>query len=102
MPAPAARRLRVERDINDYAINAYEPGKAPYRVASYIERREDARLFAAAPELAASLRETLRALESHLDDDTVHANLPHRDHLCPCNQNEVARAKALLAWLDKR
>ena len=43
------------------------------------------------------LKDTLRALEEHLDADTLHANLKHRDLLCPCNQNEVARAKAAIA-----
>lgn len=50
--------------------------------------------------LVASLRETLRALETHLDDDTNAHGLKSRDILCPCNQNEVARAKAVLAEVD--
>lgn len=54
-------------------------------------------LHAAAEEMRAALQETLRALEAHLDDDTRHANLKHRDLLCPCNENEVKRARALLA-----
>jgi hypothetical protein len=48
-------------------------------------------------DLIRSLTETLRSLEIHLDDDTHLCNLKHRDLLCPCNQQEVARAKAVLA-----
>jgi hypothetical protein len=44
-----------------------------------------------------SLEETLRALEAHLDEDTLHANLKHRDFVCPCNANEVARARGALS-----
>jgi hypothetical protein len=73
----------------------------PVVLAHVYDREDNARLMAEAHELVASLRETLRALEQHLDDDTAHAGLSHRDHCCPCNQNEVARAKALLARIDR-
>ena len=49
------------------------------------------------PELLAALEETLRALEAHLDEDTNHAGLKHRDVLCPCHSNEVLRAKRAIA-----
>ena len=55
-----------------------------------------ARLCAAAPEMLVALKATLRALEAHLDSDTNHAGLKHRDMLCPCNQNEVAQARAII------
>ena len=48
-------------------------------------------------ELLSSLKETLRALESHLDESCRDHNLKHRDDLCPCNQNEVKRAKDVIA-----
>lgn len=46
-------------------------------------------------ELVRSLREVLQSLEAHLDDDAKRLNL-ERDEVCPCNQNEVARAKTLI------
>ena len=55
------------------------------------------RLMASAPELLAALTETLRALESHLDESTRDHNLGHRYNLCPCNRNEVQRARAAIA-----
>lgn len=50
--------------------------------------------------LAEALRETLRALEAHLDESCRDHSLKHRDDLCPCNQNEVTRARAALAAYD--
>ena len=49
---------------------------------------------ASSDRLEASLRETLRALEAHLDESG------DRDR-CPCDTNEVARAKAVLAEGDE-
>ena len=60
---------------------------------------DHADLSAAAPELLASLTETLTVLEQHLDDECA-IKKTTRDQLCPCNQNEVARARALLARLN--
>lgn len=54
-------------------------------------------LLTTAPDLLASLIETLRALEAHLDDATRDAGLGHRSDLCPCHDNEVRRAKAAIA-----
>ena len=61
------------------------------------EADANAHLIAAAPDLLAALQETLRALECHLDDDTKSHGLKSRDCLCPCNSNEVVRARAALS-----
>lgn len=66
------------------------------------ERRGNARLIAAAPELLDALRETLRALESHLDESCRDHGLGHRDMLCSCNQHEVVRARAAIAKAEGR
>ena len=47
--------------------------------------------------LRAALRDTLRALEQHLDEACAAANVSHRDILCPCNTHEVPAARAALA-----
>jgi hypothetical protein len=60
----------------------------------YLESRD---LRAQRDELVGALEETLRALESHLDESCRDHSLGHRDELCPCNTNEVVRARAALA-----
>lgn len=50
--------------------------------------------------LIVSLKEVLRALESHLDESCRDHNLKQREDLCPCQQNEVKRAKELLNSLQ--
>lgn len=57
----------------------------------------NARLIAAAPELLAALRGTLQALEAHLDEETKRHGLKCRDELCPCNSDEVKKARAAIA-----
>lgn len=64
------------------------------------KRREaNAKLIAHAPAMLEALEKTLRALESHLDSATRDAELSHRGLLCPCHDNEVKRARALLEEL---
>jgi hypothetical protein len=53
----------------------------------------------AVADVVAALEETLRALEAHLDESVRDHSLKHRDTLCPCNRNEVARARAALERL---
>jgi hypothetical protein len=65
-------------------------------LAASEKRKANARLIAAAPDMLEALIETLRALEAHLDESCRDHNLKHRDILCPCNQNEVVRAKAAI------
>lgn len=60
------------------------------------EAEANAILFTAAPALLEALKETLRALESHLDESCRDHNIKHRDQLCPCNQNEVVRARTAI------
>lgn len=47
--------------------------------------------------LLQALKETLKALESHLDESCRDHNIKHRDALCPCNKGEVVRARAAIA-----
>lgn len=47
-------------------------------------------------QLIAALEETLKSLELHLDSDTAHNGLKHRDMLCPCNSTTVVSARAAL------
>jgi hypothetical protein len=67
---------------------------SPLMVAQRV-RRADARLIAAAPELLAALEETLRALEAHLDETSARTNIS-RAGICPCETNEVVRARAAI------
>lgn len=71
----------------------YEAKTSEGKIAAWAShcRKHDA-----APSLLAALKATLQALESHLDADTLHANLKHRDQLCPCNENEVKMARAAI------
>ena len=75
-----------------------EPGNGTMPV----ERDSNAHLIACAPELLASVRELTLALEAHLRESTRDHNLGNIDLLCPCSQNELARAKELLKKLDAR
>lgn len=45
--------------------------------------------------LTEALRETLRSLEAHLQDEATEKNVTV-EQLCPCYQNEVVRARAIL------
>jgi hypothetical protein len=47
-------------------------------------------------ELVTALKDTLQALEAHLDAVCIDRNI-----LCPCSQNEVARARAILQRIEK-
>jgi hypothetical protein len=47
-------------------------------------------------ELGAALAETLRALETHLDDEARVSGVD-RDYLCPCATGEVTRARDVLS-----
>ena len=66
-----------------------------------VERDSNVHLIASAPDLLASLKEVLRALESHIDDSCRSQNV-NRDVLCPCNQNEIKRARAIIAKTENR
>lgn len=57
----------------------------------------NAALIAAAPALLAALEETLRALETHLDEACRDHNIKSRHLLCPCQDNEAHRARAAIA-----
>jgi hypothetical protein len=58
----------VEQGINDYDILVTPDGRAPARLAGYVEREADARLIAAAPELLEALRHLCGALNMSDDD----------------------------------
>ena len=47
-----------------------------------------------------SLKAVLRSLEAHLDDESRRLGVP-RSQLCPCDEQEVAQAKAIIAEAER-
>jgi hypothetical protein len=80
------------------------PGSLRRITVGFFEKKADARLFAAAPELLEGAREGLRAIEQHLSEIlTSHCHLdntlqPIRDTLEECCQ---AEAEAMEARITK-
>lgn len=60
-----------------------------------------AALLAAAPDLVAALRETLRALEAHTREDAKRNGLSV-SQVCPCHGQEISRAHAALDRAEGR
>ncbi len=52
------------------------------------------------PATLEALRDVLRALESHLNEIAKDTGVSIRK-ICPCHDNEVAKARAVLATIDK-
>lgn len=98
-------------DSTDITIaGPYKKGKRGGKVADLVAmvscglsstQTANAHLIALAPELLIRLKETLRALESHIESDSRRTNIS-REGICPCTLNEVKRAKELLAKLESR
>ena len=103
---PGPWRVAPRSDYPEHADINVDAGTRGYVAlcgkAGDEEAEANARLIAAAPELLDALRETLRALESHLDESCRDHGLGHRDMLCSCNQHEVVRARAAIAKTEGR
>lgn len=91
-PSTTADRIRLQTETRTIAILPNVADETERANADLLMRG-----WNTYDELVAALKDTLRALESHLDGDCVRADMKHRDLLCPCNQNEVPRARAALA-----
>lgn len=60
------------------------------------DAKADQLLVQAAPDLLAALRETLMALQAHIEQERKTHRRPASE-LCPCETNEVARARLAIA-----
>jgi hypothetical protein len=95
-----SRDWRVEQGINDFDIVEHREGGAPYRLAGYIERAEDADLIAAAPAMLQALREVA--------GDHIYLELPGRIPMCSfcaadegCEHEHECTMNVVLAAIDR-
>ncbi len=93
-PSPWRAEPTGETDSGNFRVS-YETAGMGYQPLP--QTAANSRLLENAPALLDALKETLKALEAHLDESCRDRNLKHRDLLCPCNQQEVVRAKAAIA-----
>lgn len=106
MAAHTEHPLHVEDDINDYEVVATPTnGKAPYRIAGYIERRADAELFALAPKLADTLRDLVLTSNAERATRESHfigpPNAKAWQDARKAHGASIARATAVIAQIDR-
>lgn len=65
------------------------------RAGTREETQANARLIAAAPELLVALKEVMTSLEVHISE--VCPDDIKLSEYCPCTENELARARAVIA-----
>jgi hypothetical protein len=96
-PAPPPRIWHVEQGINDFDIVERRNGRAPYRLAGYIERQEDADVIAACLVMLQALREVAGDHVAILPGDQIPTCAfcsadEGSDHEAECTMNVVLAA----------
>lgn len=89
---------------NGKTICRFDPpynGFSPRWTLDKTEQQDNINAISKLPELVETLKNTLRALEIHLDIGSNRKNIS-RAELCPCETNEVAQARAILAAIEGR